>query len=120
MPLSSLVLELQKSNLTEQLIERASRSSRLLLKGTGRAAKALITTSMCQRAKRPLLLILPTLEEATRYYSLLCLMGWNRVYLYPTTEASPYESINSDTEIIWGQLQVLSDLISNKSNAAFE
>jgi transcription-repair coupling factor (superfamily II helicase) len=37
-------------------------------------------------------------------------MGWNSL-LYPTSEGSPYEPFDPTTEITWGQMQVLSELL---------
>ncbi len=114
MPLSSMVLKLQQSTLTEELIVRAQRPNRLLMKGGGRAARALITSSIAKKRDKPLLIIVPTIEEASRWFSLLQLMGWDITHLYPSSEGSPYDSFDLTSEIIWGQLQVLSDLISDK------
>jgi transcription-repair coupling factor (superfamily II helicase) len=59
---------------------------------------------------QPLLVVVPTLEEAGRWTALLELMGWPTAQLYPTSEGSPYEPFDPTTEITWGQLQVLSEL----------
>ena len=40
-------------------------------------------------------------------------MGWSQASLYPTSEGSPYEPFDPTSEIIWGQLQVLSDLLGD-------
>ena len=95
MPLSSLMLSLRKSPITEELIQRAKRPLRLQLSGAGRAGRSLITTSLATDEHRPLLVIVPTLEEATRWFSLLQLMGWDKTYLYPSSEGSPYDSFVS-------------------------
>ena len=44
-------------------------------------------------------------------------MGWATVAFYPTSESSPYDAFNPESELIWGQLQVLSDLINGKAQA---
>ena len=115
MPLSSVVKYLQDSALTGELINRSKREDRLIIRGANRASRALITTSLAKSENTPLLVIVPTLEEASRWYSLLELMGWERTFLYPTSEGSPYERFDSISEIIWGQLQVLSELISGRN-----
>ena len=112
MPLSSLVRLLQSSALTGELLERRSRDQRLLLRGGHRAARALVATALARRADQPLLVVVPTLEEAGRWTALLELMGWSSTQLYPTSEGSPYEPFDPTTEITWGQLQVLSELQS--------
>jgi transcription-repair coupling factor (superfamily II helicase) len=110
MPLSSLVRLLQSSGLTGELLERCGRDDRLLLRGGNRAARALVTTALAKRGDQPLLVVVPTLEEAGRWTALLELMGWDSTQLYPTSEGSPYEPFDPTTEITWGQLQVLSEL----------
>ncbi len=116
MALSSLIQHLKNSKLTRELIERIKREDRLLVKGAGRTSKALLTTAIAKSENKPLLVIVPTLEEAARWFSILKILGWEKTYLYPTSESSPYEGQDSNNEIIWGQLQVLSELLTNKSN----
>ena len=121
MPLRSLVTQLQQGALTGELLERAGREHRLLMRGAGRASRALVASALARRDERPLLVVVPTLEEAGRWTSLLELMGWKSTSLYPTSEGSPYEPFDPTSEIIWGQLQVLSDLLgeptASRSNA---
>ncbi len=117
MALRSIVNQIQKSSLTDELIDRANRKERLLINGASRTAKAVIATSISKKQDKPLLVIVPTLEEANRWYTILELTGWKSVYIYPTSEGSPYESFDSTNEIIWGQLQVLAELIvGNNAN----
>uniref|UniRef100_UPI00333E689F transcription-repair coupling factor n=1 Tax=Synechococcus lacustris TaxID=2116544 RepID=UPI00333E689F len=47
-----------------------------------------------------------------RWAALLELMGWPTTQLYPTSEGSPYEGFDPTSEITWGQLQVLSELLA--------
>ena len=118
MPLRSLVTQLQQAALTGELLERAERDDRLLMRGAGRASRALVASAMARRRQCPLLVVVPTLEEAGRWTSLLELMGWSSTSLYPTSEGSPYEPFDPTSEIIWGQLQVLSDLLGEPSPSA--
>ncbi|MFM8605901.1 MAG: transcription-repair coupling factor [Cyanobium sp.] len=117
MPLSALVRQLQQAPLTGELRARLERPERLRLSGAGRAARALLSSAIAARAgvseaePAPLLVIVPTLEEAGRWAALLELMGWRSCQLYPTSEGSPYEPFDPTSEIIWGQLQVLSELL---------
>ena len=113
MPLRSLVRQLQNGSLTAQLLERSQRSDRLLMRGAGRGSRALVSSALARHAGRPLLVVVPTLEEAGRWTALLELMGWQSTQLYPTSEGSPYEPFDPTSEIIWGQLQVLSDLLGD-------
>jgi transcription-repair coupling factor (superfamily II helicase) len=110
MPLSALVRQLRQAPLTAEVLARAQREQRLLLRGGGRVPRALVTSALAQRAEAPLLVIVPTLEEAGRWAALLDLMGWSCL-LYPTSEGSPYEPMDPTSEITWGQLQVLSELL---------
>ena len=89
MPLRSLVAQLRKAALTGELLERTSRDDRLLMRGAGRASRALVASALAQRQTGPLLVVVPTLEEAGRWTSLLELMGWSSASLYPTSGDPP-------------------------------
>ena len=116
MSLESIAKYLEKHQLTSELFARTNREERLILTGASRTAKALITTSLAKKESKSLLVIVPTLEEATRWYPLVKNCGWTKTCLYPTSEVSPYDSIQVTTEIIWGQLQVLSDIMGLNDN----
>ncbi len=62
-----------------------------------------------------LFVVCATLEEAGRLYAQLEAMGWKTCTFYPTSEASPYEPFDPETEMSWGQMQVLADLVKVKS-----
>jgi transcription-repair coupling factor (superfamily II helicase) len=111
MPLSPLVRQLQQVPLTREVLARSERPERLRLGGAGRAGRALITSALARVAEAPLLVLVPTLEEAGRMAALLELMGWQSCQLYPTSEGSPYEPFDPTSEITWGQLQVLAELL---------
>ena len=111
MPLSALVRQLQQVPLTGEVRQRCGRSERLRLSGAGRAARALVATAVAGLERNPLLVVVPTLEEAGRWSALLELMGWPSCQLYPTSEGSPYEPFDPTSEITWGQLQVLAELV---------
>ncbi len=111
MSLESIAKYLENHQLTNELIERTNREDRLILTGASRTAKALITTSLAKKESRKLLVIVPTLEDATRWFPLVKDCGWSKTCLYPTSEVSPYDSTQVTSEIIWGQLQVLSDIL---------
>ncbi|MEY3464233.1 MAG: hypothetical protein RLZZ468_2011, partial [Cyanobacteriota bacterium] len=111
MPLSPLVRQLQQVPLTGEVLARIERPDRLRLSGGGRGARALISSALAASAEAPLLVLVPTLEEAGRWAALLELMGWRSCQLYPTSEGSPYEPFDPTSEITWGQLQVLSELL---------
>ncbi|MEB3331062.1 MAG: transcription-repair coupling factor, partial [Synechococcaceae cyanobacterium] len=111
MPLTALVRQLQQVPLTGEVLARTRRSERLRLNGAGRGARALVTSALAAAADRPLLVVVPTLEEAGRWAALLDLMGWPSCQLYPTSEGSPYEPFDPTSEITWGQLQVLAELV---------
>ena len=119
MPLRSMVRQLQDAALTGELLERCGRDDRLLMRGAGRGCRALVASALAQRNNSPLLVVVPTLEEAGRWAALLELMGWPIASLYPTSEGSPYEPFDPTSEIIWGQLQVLSDLVGASDQGRF-
>ena len=118
MPLSALVRQLQQVPLTGEVLERSRRPERLRLSGAGRGARALISSALARAAGSPLLVVVPTLEEAGRWAALLELMGWSSAHLYPTSEGSPYEPFDPTSEITWGQLQVLSELLDQQDAKA--
>lgn len=108
MAFQSLVRALAQAPYTQELQQRW-KNQPLILRGVARLAKGLIASALAQN--RTLLVITPTLEEASRWTAHLEGMGWDRVLLYPTSEASPYETYDPDPEMIWGQLQVLAELL---------
>ncbi len=112
MPLTALVRQLEQVPLTAEVLERIRRPDRLRLQGASRAARALTTSALSCCEGAPLLVVVPTLEEAGRWAALLELMGWPTTQLYPTSEGSPYEGFDPTSEITWGQLQVLSELLA--------
>ena len=118
MPLDSLVHQLQQAALTAELVQRIRREhqqgQRLCLRGGARMARALVTSALARQQGRSLLVITPTIEEAGRWTALLDTMGWPMVLLYPTSETTPYEELNSANEIVYGQLQVLAELLAGK------
>ena len=89
------------------------------MRGAGRCSRALVASALSQRRGAPLLVVVPTLEEAGRWTALLELMGWSQASLYPTSEGSPYEPFDPTSEITWGQLQVLSDLLGEPNAASW-
>jgi transcription-repair coupling factor (superfamily II helicase) len=116
MPLSALVRQLKAAPLTAEVLDRARRPDRLLLRGGGRGARSLVVSALARCAEAPLLVIVPTLEEAGRWAALLEIMGWSS-QLYPTSEGSPYEPFDPTTEITWGQMQVISELLQGSPMA---
>ena len=118
MPLTALVRQLQQVPLTGELLQRSRRAERLRLSGASRGARALVSSALAGSAEAPLLVVVPTLEEAGRWAALLELMGWSSAQLYPTSEGSPYEPFDPTSEITWGQLQVLSELLDGGGRTA--
>ncbi|WP_269612918.1 transcription-repair coupling factor [Prochlorococcus marinus] len=116
MSLESIAKNLENHQLTNELIGRTYRDERLILTGASRTAKALITTSLAKNESKKLLVIVPTLEDATRWFPLVKDCGWSKTCLYPTSEVSPYDSTQVTSEIVWGQLQVLSDILELKDD----
>lgn len=100
MSLASIIHSLKKSPLLAELAERGSRFS-----GVSRMGKALFSSAIAQLKERSLAVICASLEEAGRWSELLAAMGW-QVYFYPIAE-----SLAPETETLWGQLQVLAELL---------
>ena len=97
--------QLEQVPLTAEVLERSADPIVCVCRA-GRAARALITSALAHSEGTPLLVVVPTLEETVRWAALLELMGWPTTQLYPTSE------------ITWGQLQVLSELLALNSIGA--
>ena len=110
MALSSLVRTLGRSALTKELLSKLEKQQSLELSGLPRFPKGLVASALAQTAEHSLLLVASTLEEVGRWAAQLETMGWQTVYFYPTSEASPYDDARLESEMTWGQLQVLADL----------
>ena len=110
MSFSSIVRALARSPLTTEFISKLNRQQELRLNGISRLPKGLVASALAQSQGKNLFVVCATLEEAGRVYAQLEAMGWQTVHFYPTSEASPYEPFDPETEMSWGQMQVLADL----------
>ncbi|MBD2494537.1 transcription-repair coupling factor [Nostoc sp. FACHB-280] len=115
MAFSSIVRALARSPLTTELLSKLNRQQDLRLNGIPRLPKGLVASALAQNSGRNLFVVCATLEEAGRAYAQLEAMGWSTVHFYPTSEASPYEPFDPETEMTWGQMQVLADLVKGQS-----
>jgi transcription-repair coupling factor (superfamily II helicase) len=111
MAFSSIVRALGRSALTTELLTKLNRQQDLSLNGLPRLPKGLVSSALATTEGKNLCVICATLEEAGRWTAQLEAMGWKNVYFYPTSEASPYEPFDPETEMTWGQMQVLADLV---------
>ncbi|MBF2064748.1 MAG: transcription-repair coupling factor [Calothrix sp. C42_A2020_038] len=111
MTFSSIVRALGRSPLTSELITKLNRQQDLYLSGISRLPKGLVTSALAKTEGQNLCVVCATLEEAGRWTAQLEAMGWKNVLFYPTSEASPYEPFDPETEMTWGQMQVLADLV---------
>jgi transcription-repair coupling factor (superfamily II helicase) len=111
MSFSAIVQALGRSRLCEELLLKLKQQHVLDLCGLPRLPKGLVASALAQAQHQPLLVVTATLEEAGRWATQLEAMGWQTVYFYPTSEASPYEALDRESELIWGQLQVLAELL---------
>ncbi|MEQ8999114.1 MAG: transcription-repair coupling factor [Coleofasciculus sp. B1-GNL1-01] len=117
MAFSSIIRTLERSPLTGELLAKLNRQSSLHLNGIARLPKGLVSSAIAQAAGRNLLVICATLEEASRWAVQLEAMNWQTVHFYPTSEASPYEPFDPESEMTWGQMQVLADLVIDHSSS---
>ncbi|MBD3882344.1 transcription-repair coupling factor [Phormidium tenue FACHB-886] len=115
MAFSSITRALGRSPLTAELLTKLEQQHVLTLNGVPRLPKGLIASALAQTQQRSLLVVAATLEEAGRWAVQLEAMGWQTLHLYPTSEASPYEPFDPESEMTWGQLQVLADLVRAES-----
>lgn len=120
MAFSSIIRTLGRSPLAGELLSKLNRTGSLNLNGISRLPKGLVASTLAQARERVangqtqtncLLVTTATLEEAGRWAAQLEAMGWQTVHFYPTSEASPYEPFDPESEMIWGQMQVLADLV---------
>ncbi|MEO0932950.1 MAG: transcription-repair coupling factor, partial [Cyanobacteria bacterium J06641_2] len=111
MAISSIVRALGRSPLTTELLSKLKTLSTLQLNGIPRLPKGLVASALANSSERNLFVVCATLEEAGRWTTQLETMGWKTIHFYPTSEASPYEPFDPETEMTWGQMQVLADLI---------
>ena len=107
---SAVVRSISNTRLASELSSRLDKEQKLDLSGIARLPKGLVVSAIAQLREQPLCVVTATLEEASRWAAQLESMGWNTVHFYPTTEASPYEPFDLESEMAWGQLQILADL----------
>ncbi|MGB2926030.1 MAG: transcription-repair coupling factor [Limnothrix sp.] len=108
MTFDSVVRYLSRSALTEEFNQKLIKRRDLKLSGLPRLPKGLVASALAQVQAKNLLVVCATLEEAGRWAAQLESMGWGQVLFYPTSEASPYEAFDPESEMIWGQMQTLS------------
>ena len=118
MAFSSIIRTLGRSPLTSELLSKLERQQSLALSGIPRLPKGLVASALAKTAGHNLLVVASTLEEASRWAAQLEAMDWRSVLFYPTSEASPYEPFDPESEMTWGQMQVLADLVQDKSSVA--
>lgn len=118
MAFSSIIRFLGRSPLTTELNTKLERQQFLELNGFPRLPKGLVSSALAQVVLRNLCVVCSTLEEASRWATQLETMGWETVHFYPTSEASPYDPFDPESEMTWGQMQVLADLVINDSQSS--
>ncbi|MFE4105783.1 transcription-repair coupling factor [Almyronema epifaneia] len=111
MAFSSVTRALGRSKLATELLTKLGQQQFLALNGIARLPKGLVTSALAQTQQSPLLVVTATLEEAGRWATQLEAMGWSTLHFYPTSESSPYEPFDQESEMTWGQMQVLADLV---------
>ncbi|MBD0268452.1 MAG: DEAD/DEAH box helicase, partial [Cyanobacteria bacterium Co-bin8] len=111
MAFSSVIRTLERSALTADLLSKLKQQGELHLNGAARLPKGLVASTLARAQTAPLLVVTATLEEAGRWAVQLEAMNWSTVHFYPTSEASPYDPFDQESEMTWGQLQVLADLL---------
>ena len=111
MTFAAIVRALGRSRLTAELLSKLNQTQALELGGLARLPKGLVASAIAQQRQQHLLVVTATLEEAGRWATQLEAMGWSTIHFYPTSEASPYEPFDLESEMTWGQLQVLTDLV---------
>ena len=113
MAFSSVIRALGRSHLLSELETKLKTNQVLTLSGLSRLAKGLVATALS--SKTNLLVITATLEEAGRWALQLEAMGWEQVHLYPGSESFEPQT---EPEVIWGQMQILTDLVTKPNQIA--
>ncbi|MFB2968631.1 transcription-repair coupling factor [Aerosakkonema sp. BLCC-F183] len=116
MAFSSIIRALGRSPLTAEILTKLNRTQCVRLSGIPRLPKGLVASALAQTEGRNLFVVTATLEEAGRWTAQLEAMGWQTVNFYPTSEATPYEPFDPESEMIWGQMQVLADLVNFRAS----
>lgn len=106
MSLSSLVHGMRRSPITADYAQKVEHQRHLSFGGGSRLVKGLLAAAIAQERGCPLLIVTATMEEAGRWAAQMETLG--AVSLYPTSEGLPYDLLPQESEVIWGQLQVLS------------
>ena len=112
MAFSALIRTLERSQLAAELLSKLQQQGTLHLTGLPRLPKGLVASALAQAAQQHLLVVTATVEEGGRWAAQLEAMGWKSVYFYPTTESSPYGATSTESEMIWGQMQALTEVLS--------
>ena len=115
MAFSSVIRALEKSPLTQELLLKLEQKRSLTLNGIPRLAKGIVASGLARLQKNNLFIVCATIEEAGRWAAQLEAMGWKTLHFYPSSEASPYEPFDPESEMIWGQMQVLADLAIDRT-----
>jgi transcription-repair coupling factor (superfamily II helicase) len=117
MVFDSIIRTLTRSPLTQELRHKLQAQNALHLNGIPRLPKGLVASALARAEGKNLFVVCATLEEAGRWATQIEAMGWKQVFFYPTSEASPYEPFDPESEMIWGQMQVLSSLLNERARA---
>jgi transcription-repair coupling factor (superfamily II helicase) len=118
MAFSSIVRAMVRSPLSTELLSKLNKQQELRLNGIPRLPKGLVASALAQASGKNLFVVCATLEEAGRWTAQVEAMGWQTVHFYPTSEASPYEPFDPETEMTWGQMQALADLVKGSRESA--
>jgi transcription-repair coupling factor (superfamily II helicase) len=118
MAFSSVTRSLGRSPLTDELLTKLAQKKVLHLSGLARLPKGLVASALAQSSDRSLLIVTASIEEAGRWAAQVEAMGWPTVHFYPTSDGSLYEPFDPESEMVWGQLQVLADLVKTENRWA--
>ena len=116
MELKSLINYISKTQITGELTKNLKKNKELNLIGSNRYAKALIINSIAHLEDKNILLICTSTELAYKWYGYFqSLNNNNNVLYYPPNDYSPYEKRTKSSEVEFSQLNIITQLINNKS-----
>lgn len=92
---------------------RGAQSQELNLVGLTDSAKSLVLSVLTHETKRPLVLVVQDNHTGARYHQELINLSRFPVFLYPSSEVSPYEQVLSSPDNIAAQLEMLRHIEKN-------
>ncbi|MBU6451257.1 MAG: transcription-repair coupling factor [Cyanobacteria bacterium REEB67] len=101
-----------------KLLSRTARGSNteLNLVGLTDSAKSLVLSVLAHETKRPMMIVVQDNHIGARYHQELSNLSRYPIYLFPSSEVSPYEQVLSSPDNIAAQLEVLTHCLERPND----